>query len=76
MQQLPPIPRLLIFAGIFLVIIGVIYWLFQDKLSWIGRLPGDFRVEKENFKFYAPITTMLLLSLLLNGIIWIVRRFF
>jgi hypothetical protein len=76
MQQLPPIPKLLIFAGIFLVVIGIIYWLFQDKLSWIGRLPGDFRVEKENFKFYAPITTMILLSLLLNGIIWVVKRFF
>jgi Protein of unknown function (DUF2905) len=76
MQQLPPIHKLLIFTGIFLIVIGVIYWLFQDKLSWIGRLPGDFRVEKENFKFYAPITTMILLSLVLNGVLWLIKRFF
>jgi Protein of unknown function (DUF2905) len=76
MQQLPAIPKLLILTGIFLVFIGVIYWLFQDKLNWLGRLPGDFRVEKENFKFYAPITTMILLSLALNGVLWLIRRFF
>jgi heme/copper-type cytochrome/quinol oxidase subunit 4 len=68
------IPKMLVYAGIVLIILGLIYWLFQGKLSWLGRLPGDIRVEKENFSFYAPITTMILLSLVLNGVIWVIKK--
>ena len=50
-------------------------YFFHDKMHWIGRLPGDIRIERENFKFYFPITTMILLSLLLTLIVNIVRRF-
>jgi len=67
--------KYIILIGIAVVAIGVIVYFLSDKLHWLGRLPGDIRVEKENFKFYFPITTMLLLSGLLNLIIWIVRRF-
>ena len=42
----------------------------------IGRLPGDIRIEKENFKFYFPITTMILFSLLATAIIQIIRKIF
>ena len=67
--------KYIILIGIAVVAIGVIVYFLSDKLHWLGRLPGDIRVEKENFKFYFPITTMLLLSGLLNLIVWIVRRF-
>ena len=43
-------------VGIVLVVVGGVYWLLGDKLTWIGRLPGDIRIERENFKFYFPIT--------------------
>ena len=62
--------------GLFIVIIGVIIYFFHDKLHWIGRLPGDIRIEKENFKFYFPITTMIIFSLLLTALIQVVKRLF
>jgi hypothetical protein len=67
--------KYIIFLGILIVIIGAIIYFFHDKLHWIGHLPGDIRVEKENFRFYLPITTMILFSLLLSIIIRIIRRF-
>lgn len=68
------IGKYIIFIGVAIVIIGVIVYFFSDKLSWIGRLPGDIRVEKESFRFYFPITTMILFSILLTVILWIIRR--
>lgn len=65
----------IIIAGALLLLIGVVVYFFHDKLHWIGRLPGDIRIEKENFRFYFPLTTMLLASVLLNIIIRIVKRF-
>jgi hypothetical protein len=62
--------------GIFVVIIGVVVYFFHDKLNWIGRLPGDIRVEKENFRFYFPITTLIIFSLLLTGIIQLIKKLF
>ncbi|MGZ3923518.1 MAG: DUF2905 domain-containing protein [Flavisolibacter sp.] len=61
--------------GAIVVIVGFMIYFFHDKLHWIGRLPGDIRVEKENFRFYFPITTMILLSLVLTLVINIIRRF-
>jgi hypothetical protein len=66
----------IIAIGIFIVVIGIVVYFFHDKLHWIGRLPGDIRVEKENFKFYFPITTMIIFSLLLTLIIQIIKRIF
>ena len=67
--------RLIIYAGMVIVLIGVIIYFFHDKLHWLGRLPGDIRIERDNFRFYFPITTMVLISLLLTLIINVVRRF-
>ena len=66
----------IIAAGVFIVVAGVIVYFFHDRLNWIGRLPGDIRVEKENFRFYFPITTMIIFSVLLTVIIQLIRRFF
>lgn len=75
MEQ-PPVawPKLLIGLGAALIIVGLLAWALQGKLGWLGKLPGDIRVEREGFRFYFPITTMILLSLLLNLILWAVRR--
>lgn len=62
--------------GVIIILIGIIIYFFHDKLNWIGRLPGDIRIEKENFRFYFPITTMILFSLLGTLIIWLIRKFF
>jgi hypothetical protein len=62
--------------GVVIILVGIVIYFFHDKLNWIGRLPGDIRIEKDNFRFYFPITTMILLSLLGTFIIWLVRKFF
>jgi hypothetical protein len=62
--------------GAIIIIVGIIIYFFHDKFNWIGRLPGDIRIEKENFKFYLPIVTMILFSLLGTLILWLVRKFF
>ena len=67
--------KVLILIGIIIVLVGVILFFFGDKLSFIGKLPGDIRIEKENFKFYFPITTMLILSILVSVLIKIFQRF-
>lgn len=65
--------KYIIVAGGLLLVIGVIIYFFHDKLNWIGNLPGDIKIEKENFRFYFPITTMILASVLINIIVRIWR---
>lgn len=62
-------------AGAVLLVAGLIIYFFHDKLHFIGRLPGDIRIEKENFRFYFPITTMILFSVLINILVKIIKRF-
>lgn len=66
----------IILSGLCVVVIGVVIYFFHDKLNWIGHLPGDIRVEKENFRFYFPVTTMILFSLVLSLLIYIIKRLF
>jgi spore maturation protein SpmB len=68
--------KYLILAGILLVIAGLILYFFGNKFSWLGRLPGDIRVEKENFHFFFPITTMIIISVILSLIVYFIRKFF
>ena len=65
----------LIFIGAVIMLVGLIMWLFHDKLNWIGRLPGDIHIEKENFRFYFPVTSMILLSILISVIASLVKKF-
>jgi hypothetical protein len=67
--------KYIIVAGLIIVIIGVIIYFFGDKISWIGRLPGDIRIERDNLKIFFPITTMLIVSILLNLAIWLFKKF-
>ncbi|GAB2792056.1 DUF2905 domain-containing protein [Rhabdobacter roseus] len=72
----PTLGKYLILIGALVILAGLVVYFLGDKLHWLGRLPGDIRVEKENFRFYFPLTTMLLLSLLLNLLIVLIRKFF
>ena len=71
---MPQLGKILIFAGIILIIAGLVIYFTGGKLGWIGHLPGYIRVEKENMKFYFPITTMVLLSVVLSLVLWIIRK--
>lgn len=68
------IGKYVIVTGIIIVVIGVVIYFFPNRLNWIGRLPGDIRIEKENFRFYFPITTMIIASILVSIIIQIIKR--
>ncbi|MGH8610834.1 MAG: DUF2905 domain-containing protein [Gammaproteobacteria bacterium] len=64
--------RALIIIGVVFVLLGLL-WPFIAKLGW-GRLPGDIVIERENMRFYFPITTGLLISLVLSLLFWFFRR--
>ena len=68
--------KYIILFGVIVVVVGLIIYFFGDKLNWIGRLPGDIRVEKESSRFYFPITTMILFSVLLTVIVNLLRKLF
>ena len=61
-------------GGALLFIAGVCIYFFHDKMNWIGRLPGDIRIERGSTKFYFPIVTMLLISLLLTLLLRLFRK--
>jgi len=64
--------RLLVTLGVVLIIAGLA-WPWLVKLG-LGRLPGDIVIERENFRFFFPITTMILISLALSLIFWLFRK--
>lgn len=67
--------KYLMLLGGTILLIGMLIYFFGGKLNWIGRLPGDIRIERENMRFYFPITTMILFSLLLSGVLYLVKKF-
>jgi hypothetical protein len=65
--------KTLIAVGLLLVLVGLIL-TFSGKIPWLGRLPGDIRIERDNFSIYFPLGTSLLLSLILSVLYWLFRR--
>jgi hypothetical protein len=66
------VQKALIVAGLTILLIGLL-WPWLSKLP-LGRLPGDIVVEREGFRFYLPLTTGILLSLVLSLVVWLFRR--
>ena len=66
--------RWLILAGVVLVVVGLILHYAPGLLNWFGKLPGDIRVEGERGKFYFPITSMVIVSIVLTILINFFRR--
>ncbi len=62
----------LVIAGIILVLLGIV-WPWLSKLG-IGHLPGDIDIERKGFGFYFPITSSIVVSLVLSFIFWIFRK--
>ena len=58
------------------VIVGVGLLMWTGALSWFGRLPGDLRFGGERTRVFIPVTSMLIVSLVLSLILWALRRFF
>ena len=67
------IGRLLIYIALIIGIVGVLMYFFGSYFRWLGNLPGDFRLEGDNYTIYFPLSTMIIISLILN-LLWRVFR--
>ena len=67
------IGKMLIIVGLLLVIAGLGF-LFADKIPYIGRLPGDIYIKRERFSFYFPLTTSIIISIVLTILFSIFRK--
>lgn len=70
---MPGIGKSLIIIGLIIAAIGVIL-TFAGKIPWLGRLPGDIYIKRENFTFYFPLATSILISIILSLILWLLRK--
>ena len=68
-----PLGPILVGLGVVLVLVGLVAW--SGGLSWFGRLPGDVRYQSGSVRVYAPIVSMLLVSVLLSAAAAVARRF-
>ena len=65
---------LVVIAGGILMIVGIL--IYSGALRWFGKLPGDIRYQSDHLQFYAPIVSMLIISLVLSLLFYLLRRFF
>jgi hypothetical protein len=69
----PELGKFLVVIGAAILLVGIMLWTGFGA-SWLGRLPGDIRIEREHSAFYFPIVTCLILSLLLSLLFALFRR--
>ena len=65
--------KFLVIIGVVIVLIGLMFWTGLAP-KWLGRLPGDIRIERGNSAFYFPIVTCILISIVLSLIVTVFRR--
>lgn len=73
MNEFSSFGKILVIIGLVIVGIGVLLWL-GGKIPWIGRLPGDIIIKRENFTFYFPLATSILASLVLTLIMFLLGK--
>jgi hypothetical protein len=72
-EGLEPLGRVLIVGGVVLAVVGVIL-VFSPNIPFLGRLPGDIRIESENVRVFIPLGTMIVLSLLATLVLNLIGR--
>ena len=65
--------KLLFVVGLVLALAGLLI-TYVGKIPWIGRLPGDVLIQRRNFTFYFPLTTSVLVSIILTLFLWLLSR--
>jgi len=70
---MPDFGKSLIVIGLVITVLGLLIFL-AGNIPWLGRLPGDFHIKRQNFSFYFPLATSILLSLILSLILWLLRK--
>ncbi len=73
MDPFSGVGKLLILLGALLILVGAVLVL-ADKLPWLGRFPGDIYIQRPNFTFYFPLTTSILLSVVLSLVLYLLFR--
>lgn len=73
MNPLSGLGKALIIAGIVIAAMGVLM-VITPRVPWLGKLPGDIIIKKDNFQFYFPITTCIIISVLLTLLLYLFRR--
>ena len=68
--------KILIVSGIILLVAGLIIYFAGNRLTWLGHLPGDINIVKDNVRIFIPITTMILISGLLSLVLYLIRKLF
>ncbi|HXZ84939.1 MAG TPA: DUF2905 family protein [Myxococcota bacterium] len=72
---MPPLARALVLLGLALVGLGLLVWAAPGLgLGWLGRLPGDLRIERPGLRIYVPLMSSLLVSLVLSALFWLISR--
>jgi hypothetical protein len=66
--------KFLVLLGAVLVVVGLAL-MVAPKIPFLGKLPGDIHIKKDNFEFYFPLATSVVLSLVLSGILWLISHF-
>ena len=67
------IGKIIIFIGLLLVAIGLVC-MVGNKLPFIGKLPGDIAIERKSYNFYFPVTTCIVISIVLSFIFWLFNK--
>jgi hypothetical protein len=67
------IGKTLIIIGLVITAVGLVL-LFIPKVPWLGKLPGDIAIKKDNFQFYFPVTTCIVVSIILTVLIYLLRK--
>ncbi|MDD4909814.1 MAG: DUF2905 domain-containing protein [Candidatus Omnitrophica bacterium] len=65
--------KILIFMGALLILAGAVFY-FIGKVPYVGRLPGDIYIQRKNFTFYFPLTTSIIVSIIISFILWLWSR--
>jgi uncharacterized membrane protein YkgB len=73
MLGLGALGKMLILLGVLILVIGLLL-LVGEKIPWVGRLPGDIIIKKERFTFYFPLTTSILISIILTLLFTLFRK--
>jgi len=63
----------LIIFGIIIIAFGIVI-TFAGKIPWLGRLPGDIQIKRDNFTFYFPLSTCIILSVLISLFFWLFKK--
>ena len=73
MDGLEPVGRALVIIGLFITVLGAVM-LLTPRVPWLGRLPGDLVIQRDGLTIYLPITTMIIVSLVLSVVLNVIGR--